>query len=67
MECEASFRCFLKYGVEETISSGATDRSRSERAWCMLRSPTTRRGTSRDGKRVSGRIEWTQSSRVLVE
>ena len=56
---------FPKYGVEELISRGERDRSGSERALCMLRSATTRRGTPRDGKRVlarpggpSGRAYW---------
>jgi len=48
---------FSKYGVEETISRRKNDSSGSERGLCMLRSPTTRRGIPRAGKRVSGGTE----------
>jgi len=58
---------FSKYGVEESISHGEKDRCRSGKGLCMLRSPTTRRGIPRAGKRVSGETEWTLWSRVLVE
>ena len=58
---------FSKYGVEDNISRGESDCSGSERPLCMLKSPTTQRGTSRDGKRVSGETEWTRWSHVLVE
>jgi len=61
------FAAFSKHGVEEPISRGENNRSGSERGLCMLMSPTTRRGTPRDGKRISGESEWTRWSRVLVE
>jgi len=49
------------------MSRGELDRSWSERGLSILRSDTTRRGTSKVGNRVSGEREWTGWSRVLVE
>ena len=58
---------FSKKGVEDPISRGKHDYRRSERGLCILRSPTTKRGTSKVGNRKSGGTEWTRWSRVLVE
>ena len=48
---------FSKYGVEEPISPDENDRDESERGLCMLRFPTTRRGTPSAQKRVAGETE----------
>jgi len=48
---------FSKYGVEDVISRGEKCRRGYVRALWMLRSPTTRRGNPRSGKRTSGGTE----------
>jgi len=49
---------FSKYRVDDEISFGEKCRRGSERGLWMLRSPTTRRGNPRLGKRTSGGTEW---------
>jgi len=48
---------FSKYGVEDEISRCEKCRKGSERGLWMLRSPKTRRGNPRLGKRTSGETE----------